>query len=135
MQFLHHPKNCVSNLSSLFTQSQMTTDFYLGLATGIALVNWNTLSYIGNAVASCCVRNLVRNLNALDIHLQKAEFSNYYPDEEPVIPKAAWDVPEDKTPHDQHAAEQAADESDGDSADAGAESEHGASDDEHPTTE
>jgi hypothetical protein len=133
MQFLHHPKNCVSNLSSLFTPSQMTTDFYLGLVTGMALVNWKTISYVGNAVAGCCVRNLVRNLNALDIHLQKAEFHQYMPDEEPIVPKAAWD--DDVVPHDKDAAEQAADESDGDLADTGAESEHGASDDEHPTTE
>ncbi len=114
----------------------MTTDFYLGLFTGIALVNWTTISYIGNKVAACCVRNLVRSLNALDISIQKAEFSHYIPEpDEAEIPKPAWELAEESKTHDEHSAEQAADESDGDSTDSGAESEHGTAHDKHSTTE
>lgn len=91
-------------------------DFYLGLLTGIAIVNWNTLSWVFAKTTQCCVRQALRNLDALDLRVRKTEFHLYEDVEpEPTIPKPAWQVEEESTKTED---EQPADESDGDSEDA-----------------
>lgn len=104
---------------------KMSSEFYLGLTTGILLANWETFAVIYKALGRCCIRQALRNLDSLEVRVAKVEFDQYSNEPEiPEPPKPAWQVDEDESrTHDEQPADSDDEEGqDGDNAPDGCDS-------------